>query len=283
MDTMLELLPLLFLLGFLGDIVGGIGDVVGGALGGIGDIPVLGDVVKAGAPIAGSIFGGPLGGAIGGGISKMMSGGGVKDILGGAATGGGMGALTQGFQQQRADSQRARQLVNDAVGTSQGAADIQMDQFNRDQPMRQGFRQGAQNFFDPTNPFSVNQGAPGNMSFGGQGMPQMPQMPQGGGGGGMAVGGGLNMPGGLGSAAQGALSQIMPGGQGQGAGQAQPPTTREGNPMGSVRSRLEGALGGGGGGPGGFGGTPGINGSATGRAVSRRLSSPERPSPSTLR
>lgn len=153
---------MLFVL-FIGDIVSAAGD----ALGIGGDNKGLLDFA---APVAGAIPGvGPIASAAMGGLAKFGgSGGDPKAALSGAAQGVGAQQVRKSIQNQRQDSQRARELVNQAVGQTQGGMDIALRQHRRGQPLRQGFRQGAMNFFDPTNPFSTNVAAGGNMGFQGQ-------------------------------------------------------------------------------------------------------------------
>lgn len=141
----------------VGSVIGGVGDVIGST---VGQIPGIGDVVQAGLPILGGAVGGPVGGALGGALSGAMA----EDpsagtVLGGAGLGLGAQQLLEQFRQQQEDASRARDLVNQGVGLSQQSADIALDQFQRNQPLRQAFRQGALGFSDPTNPFAQSAGA----------------------------------------------------------------------------------------------------------------------------
>lgn len=162
----------------IGGVVGGVGDVLGST---VGKIPGIGDVVQAGLPIAGSVLGGPLGGALGGAVAGGMGeeGGPTgQGILQGAGQGLSTQQMLEAFRQQQADAERARELVNQGVDFSGQSADIAMNQFQQDQPLRQAFRQGAMNFSDPTNPFAQSAGA-GMMP---QPQPQLdPRIAQGGG------------------------------------------------------------------------------------------------------
>ena len=139
-------------MGFVGDAIGGVGDVLGDT---IGQVPVVGDVVKAGLPILGGAIGGPVGGALGGALSKGMAGGASpEEILQAGAGGFGLQQGMEGFRQAQQDRDRSRELTNQAISQSQRANDLAMGLWNRGQPQRDAFRRGAMNFSDPTNPFA---------------------------------------------------------------------------------------------------------------------------------
>jgi hypothetical protein len=56
------------------------------------------------------------------------------------------------------DQAKARELAGEARKKSDRAVQVQEDLYAADAPLREGYRAGAMNFFDPTNPFARSSG-----------------------------------------------------------------------------------------------------------------------------
>jgi hypothetical protein len=88
---------------------------------------------------------------------------GIGQIAGpalGALMGGGAQDLSpqeiEALIQAQKDSARARELTESAVDRSRGGYDLAMEEWGKDEPMREGYRTGAMNFASRQNPFAVN-------------------------------------------------------------------------------------------------------------------------------
>jgi hypothetical protein len=133
----------------------------------MGIFGTIGNFFKKALPAAASFIPG-IGPIAGGALGAIMNSIGGGDAAKGGLEGFGTASTLQALLQQGKDSKRARELIEQAVGQSNEAADIAREEFRLDAPMRQGFRQGALNFADPTNPFARSQGqALGNPFLGG--------------------------------------------------------------------------------------------------------------------
>jgi len=145
----------------------GIGALGAAAIGGIGalvDGDGLGGAAKSAAAgaIAGAAGGAAKGAAKGGilgRIGKFLGGGDGFDLGDiGRIAGAALPAIegVRGFRQAGQDSAMSRQLLEQAMAQRAEATALARSEFDAGAPMRDAFRGGAMNFFDPTNPFGVN-------------------------------------------------------------------------------------------------------------------------------
>jgi hypothetical protein len=107
------------------------------------------DWVKKIIPAAVSFIPG-IGQIAGPALGALMGGGG----------GGGAGDLSPeqiaAIVQASKDQARARELTEGAIDRSRGATDLAMGEWEKDEPMREGFRRGAMDFSSAQNPFAKN-------------------------------------------------------------------------------------------------------------------------------
>lgn len=120
---------------------GGFGKIAGGLGDGDGKFG-FGDITSA----AGKIFGGADGAF------------GIDDLIKVGTAGVGLYQGVKAGQQASSDSNRARNLVEQAIARSTEAANAQRAEFAANAPMRDAFRTAALNFSDSTNPFAKRGG-----------------------------------------------------------------------------------------------------------------------------
>jgi hypothetical protein len=173
-------------MGFFGKLKGavkGLGKIAQKAAPALAFIPGVGTLAAAGIGMAGGLLGGGgIEGAIKGGLGGAM-GGKLKDAIGQAGgikgfteqllkNGGQVGgtnwgnllqgglALGTGLQGMKAsgtaaaDSQKSRQLTDQAMSLASGEADRANAAWGANAGMRDAYRTSAMNFTDPTNPFA---------------------------------------------------------------------------------------------------------------------------------